>query len=441
MKKFIGKILCPFLLFGVCVLLPGVKAEAQEATRLQTNIQWNNTDRTQTLSDDTPGTGIRLKADDVIQITANEKIAGLYIEWNTFGEEAAVLTYGSKSMEIGKSSSYIHEYISLDGSADACTITVSSETRIGSIYAFSKGELPSSVQRWETMEKEADIMVFPAFGCEETLLFGPQIATFAKDYKVQVMYLCKYDDSASVERMHELLDALWQLGVRYYPVNAGCNEIISTTYEAAKMQYDGEAIKKELEAALLKYQPLVVISMGPNKGALNSVHKFYGELLVEALTNTEDKNMVQKIYFRRHAENQILFPVEENLQLAKKAYTRFASLLYGNVSPTGDTSSYFCCAEFGLYKSTVGFDTGNDMLEHVKFRIKEEEKEEQESISSTEENSNETSVSAIADVKEKKTNILAILGVVFIVAGVALILFTEIYTAYWKIKKKEEGSI
>ena len=59
------------------------------------------------------------------------------------------------------------------------------------------------------MDKEADVMVFPAFAFHEALFVGGPIAKYASaGYKVQVMFMAGYTDSGSIGRIHEELNSL-----------------------------------------------------------------------------------------------------------------------------------------------------------------------------------------------------------------------------------------
>ena len=144
---------------------------------------------------------------------------------------------------------------------------------------------------------------------------------------------------------------------------------------------------------------------------------------------------VPKTYIHLYGENKIRMNLRQPLSnmksrtaidVAKDAYLQHVSQQWCWFYVSDEYE--YSCADFGLYRSTVGTDTGNDMLENVttyeeKKRIEEESKAAEES-SKQEESLKTAEKEEIREQKAaKKRNIvpviiIAVLIVVLAAAGV-----------------------
>ena len=144
---------------------------------------------------------------------------------------------------------------------------------------------------------------------------------------------------------------------------------------------------------------------------------------------------VPKTYIHLYGENKIRMDLRQPLSnmksrtaidVAKDAYLQHVSQQWCWFYVSDEYE--YSCADFGLYRSTVGTDTGNDMLENVttyeeKKRIEEESKAAEES-SKQEESLKTAEKEEIREQKAaKKRNIvpviiIAVLVVVLAAAGV-----------------------
>ena len=108
----------------------------------------------------------------------------------------------------------------------------------------------------------------------------------------------------------------------------------------------------------------------------------------------------------------------------------------------------YSCADFGLFRSTVGTDTGNDMLENVTtYEVQEEEarkKAEEESkaasiaASEAESSSIAAEQKAISDANKEKNVKSAIKIIVIVVVVIALIALTLFIVRYINIRNRRK---
>ena len=428
------------LALGVMLLLGAAPCESKEeenAKRIETKITFLNSDLSSTLGDDSLETVINVKEEQNLTVTSSEAFRGIYIIWNYIPSKEATLSYNGKSIKIAEKG-FVHEYVPLEETTTECTITFSEAGEIAEIHAFSEGILPSEVQVWENMDKEADVMVFPAFAFHEALFFGGPIANYASaGYKVQVMFMAGYTDSGSIGRIHEELNSLWEMGVKWYPINANQSELYSKTEEEAKIQYNEGAIITAVENAITKYEPLVVVGQDFAGEDGSAVHKLWAGILVKALDGLKSQSgwVPQKVYVHRYEENAMVLDVSNTLETITRAYEKHTTQAFRKIAPTSDVEDPLNCVAFGLYRTEVGIDTTNDMMEHVQMRVQEEEP----TPSETESSDPVGQVTAIQDVKEEGTNILEIVSVIFIGIGVAILSGVGMYTLAWRIREKKRN--
>ena len=118
-------------------------ADVPEATSLSISIQNSNGKGTDSLRDKKYSTRVIYNANDTVSITSETEMAGIYLIWGS-----PVVPYTVKAGGNEKScgqNGYLHDYIAFDTPVKECTVSISGETSLCEIYAYSSGELPSSV--------------------------------------------------------------------------------------------------------------------------------------------------------------------------------------------------------------------------------------------------------------------------------------------------------
>ena len=117
----------------------------------------------------------------------------------------------------GGSTAFCTEYLALPEAVTELDIEFSGYRRSARCASLRPARLPADVQVWQPPCEQADVLLFPSHADDDVMLLrrarravrGPGLA-------VQVAYLVNHYDWQP--RPQELLDALWTMGIRNYPV-------------------------------------------------------------------------------------------------------------------------------------------------------------------------------------------------------------------------------
>lgn len=370
------------------------------AEEVKINIVPANKESTSKLKDNSYSTSITFTVDNPLTITpANEsdKIYGLYIIWANQPNEWT-LTYDGGTIPGGKNG-FLHEYIEIPQGTQNAVITLTQNEKICDIRAYSQGELPGDVQRWEPVCDKADILLLSSHADDEILFFGGILPEYAgeRGLNVQVLYFSNYF-GGTVIREHEKLDGLWTAGVKNYPVNADFPDQYADNLEQAKKIYGYENTLSFVVEQIRRFKPQICVAQDTDGEYGHGTHMLTSAAMQEAVTISMDGSKysesaekygvwdVPKTYIHLYKENAIKldcrkplskFDGKTALDVAKEAYKQHVSQqwCWFYVSDTYEYS----IADFGLCRTTVGADTGNDMMENItsyaeQKRIEEEKK-------------------------------------------------------------------
>ena len=348
-----------------------------------------------------------------ITISAEENIDGIYIKWESI-PNPWTLTAGDASISAGQYG-FLHEYVKVAKGTNSVTIHIpDGGAEIAEVYAFSAGELPDYVQIWEPPYDKADLLVFTAHSDDEVLYMGPSIVnlTHNNTARVQVAYM---SDQYKTEpfRNHELLDGLWEMGVTHYPQLGEFWDLYSESLEEAEGHNSLEDVKEYVVRTIRRFQPQIVVTHDLNGEYGHGMHRMIAKAVADTADLTGDASQypesaqkygawdVPKTYLHLYWENQIVLPTRESLsdfggrtalQVCKDAFEKHVSQqgptfwVDDGYDDDGNPNDYqYSCAEYGLYRTTVGTDTGNSMLEHlVTYDEQERQAAETETESETE---------------------------------------------------------
>ncbi|MBP5312216.1 MAG: PIG-L family deacetylase [Clostridia bacterium] len=382
----------------------------RKAVSLKLDVQKNGKSYT-TLNDGKYDTSETVISTDTITVKSETPMAGVCVMWDA-PVKAWTLSYNGKEISRPKGGC-LHDYIEVGGATE-CTIKASEWTKLCEIRAYSEGELPEDVQKWEApADNEADILVFSTHADDEVLFFGGAVTLYkALGYKVQVVYMCNYWNGAKL-REHEKLDGLWTMGVRAYPVNMDFDDLYSESLSEAKKQYDYDKLVLSVAENIRRFKPLVIVTHDTKGEYGHGGHMILCAALCEAVEKTADSSFgndsaekygvydVPKTYLHLYGENKLELNLREKMnvlgglspiEVEKAAYKKHVSQQWTWFYV--DDEYKYSCARFGLYRTTVGPDTGkNDMMENVvsygeQKRLAEEEQkrlEEEERLRREEE--------------------------------------------------------
>lgn len=334
-----------------------------------------------------------------------EGIGSLYI---LFGDEYGVYTVTDNatgtSITCGKKP-YLHEFIDLEGSFGTAPTSVTLDFTNGSvyiyeIYAYSSGQVPDSVQKWnDPVDDKTDLILFSTHGDDEQLFFAGILPYYAveRGYQVQVVYLTDHRND-NPRRIHEMLNGLWAVGIRSYPIFGEYNDFFVTDMQTAYNSFKVLGWPKEqmvgfVVEQLRRFKPLVVVGHDFKGEYGHGQHMVYADLLAEALEISNDAGYypelaeryglwdVPKAYVHLYEENSIVMDWDQPMesfggmtpfQVTKELgfpchisqQVDFAWYIYP-YDTAAEIVKYNPC-KFGLYRTTVGLDVEkNDFFEHL----------------------------------------------------------------------------
>ncbi len=305
-------------------------------------------------------------------------IGSIYVKWNKAVKPYELIT-DTETLSCGEYG-FLHEFIALDNPSTAVTFSLPAEDPMGiySLRIFTDNDVPADVQIWQPPCERADILLVSAHSDDEILFMGGIIPTYGvqQGARVQVAYMTEFWTTTPV-REHEKLDGLWEDGLRYYPVCGNFKDVYAENLADAEKKYDLDAMTAYVAEIIDRFQPQVVVTHDFNGEYGHGFHMLTAKAVAAALeTATFD---VPKAYFHLYPENKLhmelnvpLSSMEGRtaLDVAKAAYLQHKSQQWCWFY-VSDTYKY-SCADFGLYKTTVGVDEEPSMLDHITLYAEQE---------------------------------------------------------------------
>lgn len=330
------------------------------------------------LLDDRYTTKLQLPKGTEITIRTQENIHGVYLIWDKPpGRWALRAQEGSRtSMYLHGKNGWIHEYVALDEpSSEVVLVMPDTDVAICEIELYGLGTLPDSVQVWNPPWEDADMLLLPTHADDEHLFFGGTMPYYAGelDYKVQVAYLTHHWPEPY--RPHELLNGLWTVGIRSYPIIGEFPDYYSDSLEHAKTLYDMDRMYAYQVGLLRRFRPEVVIGHDTGGEYGHGVHMLNAWILQQAVSLAADETYltdqvaewgtfeVSKVYLHLYPERAVL--MDWNIPLARfggstafeMAEAGFAQHLSQQKWFSVRTEGVHDCRAFGLYHTAVGDDS------------------------------------------------------------------------------------
>ncbi|MBR5430070.1 MAG: PIG-L family deacetylase, partial [Firmicutes bacterium] len=404
----IRKLLCA-VLAALCCLAAGL-ALAEEAENItgQCKFRINSTKFKYTQMTDGKYTTYmethKVKNPSVtVSAPAGKRIYGVYVCFGVRPEglEFQVERGGEWVCCAEADSTYYHVYCPVPEGVDRIRLVATGSQkqsfRINEIFILGQGEVPAWVQRWEPTPEKADMMLLVAHPDDDLIFFGGTIPTYAGERGCSL--LVAYMTHNNPTRISELLNALWALGVRQYPVIGNFSDSYQTSLERQYERMGGEAKVLDWAVELYRrYKPEVVLTQDVNGEYGHPQHKMVADASLESFDLAADASqypdsahaygtwLVKKLYLHLYGEeaDQTVLDWEQPLsafggktgaELAAEAFALHVSQK-GMGAGKGDKFEEFKVEttgakkypydHFGLAKTTVGPDEAkNDFLEHI----------------------------------------------------------------------------
>ena len=329
-----------------------------------------------------------------IAITAPEgkPIAGLYVCFGNMPESWEIQTSDDGKdwfTAVPGDTRFLHAYVALPQPAQHVRLAVTSEKktalRINDLFVLSEGDLPDWVQVWQPTEEKADILFLSTHPDDELIFFGGAIPTYAVEQQRKVVVA--YFTRSNTTRSSELLNGLWHMGVRTYPVIGNFKDSYAKNLKAAYKTAGGKGKVNEWIVGLYRqYKPEVVVTQDTNGEYGHKQHMMIADAAQNciALAANEDEFtastiaygtwQVKKLYLHLYPENQITFdwtvPLKSmngatGIELAEEAYTLHKTQASSGMSVT-ETGTKYDNRVFGLAFTSVGEDVRkDDFLENI----------------------------------------------------------------------------
>lgn len=331
---------------------------------------------------------VNISGTDTLTVKSNRSIGALYLTWYD-PPDGYVIQCNGKRILCGGDQMRV-EYIKLDTPASEITISSETKAKLSEIRVFTTGYAPEDVQAWlpPCEQGEADVLVFPTHSDDDVIFFGTLIAQCVdRGLNVQVCYMVDHAGTEHV-RSFELLNALWAMGVRHYPIIGPFIDWFVKSLGEAQIKFKENNVLAWQVEQIRRFQPLVVVGHDRQGEYGHGAHMMNALCLEKAVPLAADDTQypesvekwgvwdTPKLYLHYAEENPITLDAETPLksfngltgfEVAQNAMQFHQSQLrYGSrPQKTDDGMRRFNCLKFGLVRTTVGTDTNNDIMEHV----------------------------------------------------------------------------
>lgn len=330
-----------------------------------------------------------------LTIGCNQPMYGLYLCFQKKPESYEVQVKRDGSWEtLCEGNEYYHAFYDLQGAEDARVLALGDRKQtmgFNEVYVFGEGRLPEWVQRWEATPEKSDILFVVAHPEEELLYLGGAIPWYAAEQGRTVAVACM--TYGNTTRRSELLNGLWSMGYRNYPVIGEFKIAKSKSVSAAYKAIDGKNGEKTLVAWLTELlgrtKPEVLVGPDEKGEGGNAQRMMLADACRKAFDAAADTWQVKKLYLHLYGreDEQTVFDWNQPMSrfggrtgmgLAYYAY------LYHKTQDDQEKSVYdqgitYANNRFGLAESLVGEDAlRQDFLENIPLEDLTEKAEREE---------------------------------------------------------------
>ncbi|MHC1786285.1 MAG: PIG-L family deacetylase [Christensenellales bacterium] len=330
-----------------------------------------------------------------LEVTSVAPCYGLYISWaeppRAFRIERETAG-GWVSAGHYEAAQIVHQYYPLQGLESFRLVPDGDDGKhfgIQELYLLGDGDVPSWVQRWEPTVENADLMVLFAHPDDEVLFFGGTIPYYAGQRGLKVLPVAL--STGSPRRVSELLDCLWSLGLKTYPLLGPFEDRYSFSLEDAYAKAGRRKVNTFITEIYRRFKPKVVVSHDINGEYGHGMHRLCADIAQKGIALAADPakypesaalygtHQVQKLYLHLYSKSDQDISLEMDWDLPLPRFggrTAFDVALQGygfhlsqhryeqyQVEPRSSRLSSY---RFGLWYSSVGQDgQKNDFMENI----------------------------------------------------------------------------
>ncbi len=392
-KRFCALFASALLLACLLAPFPVAAEEAEAGAPADTQIPAEG--YSVTLADGTPAysltdanraSSLNFAEGNVLNIESETPFTGVYLVWDTPPGAYELAPEGGAAIPCGQYG-YLHDYTPLAAPATKLELRfLAGNYKLCDVYLFTEGTLPGWVQVWSPPLEKADMLVLPTHADDEHLFFGGTLPLYAgeRGMNVQVVYLTNH--FGEPYRPHELLNGLWTVGVRAYPVMGPFPDVYATlaSVEAAEAEFGYDNVLDFQVQMIRRFKPEVIVAHDLNGEYGHGAHILNARTLLAALEVSNDASVspdsaaeygvwdVPKTYLHLYPEGQMT--VDWNIPLAKFGGRTALDMAKEGFACHVSQQDYFSvedfgpydCRVFGLARSTVGPDVKqNDFFENI----------------------------------------------------------------------------
>ena len=332
-------------------------------------------------------------------------VGSIYIIFqHEFGPYSVTNNDSGETVTVGEGW-FLHDFLDMQELFGECpgSVTVKFSGKvahINEVYMYTPGKVPDSVQQWDMpADGETDLVLFSTHGDDEQLFFAGALPYYGAElgYQVQVVYLTNHRNNSSI-RIHEMLNGLWAVGVKAYPVfgeydDFRTGDMASAYKNFRSLGWTEEEMLGFVVEQMRRFKPKVVLAHDFNGEYKHGQHMVYADLVAKALEISNDPSYyretadrygiwdVPKAYFHLYEQNPIVMDWDQPLE-SFDGETAFEVSIYRGFqchnTQVKDFAWYYRGCEkaieiekynpcyYGLYRTTVGLDVQkNDFFENV----------------------------------------------------------------------------
>lgn len=377
------------VLFSILLmLLTAFAAFAEEASPQSVTLTYGGkalaAKKEAALSDKDYKTYFTIKSKKALVMESETPLCALYIQVYDQPRKYEVQTQQEGQWQtVFSSAEHLSDWVPLPQGASSVRIVNKDKNNLwlAEVTAFGAGEKPAAIPTWQDLSK-CDLMLMVAHPDDDLLWFGGLLPTYAgeRGLNVQVVYLVP----TGGERKLELLDALWHCGVEAYPAFLNMRDNRAANMKAMYQRWGESKVLNRVTGAIRQYQPEVLVTQGEKGEYGHAAHQVIADACKRCIVYAAESKrfetslkaygpwQVKKLYLHEYPQNPVVLDWHQPLNAfdGKDAFTVASEAMNMHASQVkrgwqledhGEHDNTL----FGLYFSTVGEDTGNDLMEHI----------------------------------------------------------------------------